>query len=453
MILWFVALPLAIALLLMLLHRLSLTVALLSTITFLAMAIRLLTLREVPDIFVFGRLVTLGHGPRLALAFCFGLLALVMAHAYRVSYGGLSYALTLGAAGLFAASLMVQNSTLRVMILLMGAIPGLILIPTRERRDAILGVRALTLLALSGVLLLVGTWTMEAYAPEMEETLALQLSMGTMIIGFAMLMGVGPFGLWLTPLFRRGAYLAGIMLHVVLGGVLLFFLGHTLQHEGFAEARQLVHVLLLAGGITTCLTGGLGAAVQRSVSGALSYAALADLGMVLIALGLGSQESVTRGVTHFFYRTMGITTVAMVAGFLRHHFGGDNHEHLAGIWQRAPLLLVALTVGGFSLAGLPPTAGFVTRLSLYQALAAEHAAWIPAILVGSLGPGWAFGRCVVAALRPPLVPQGGPAPRYPGLLALPLSLSLLALGIYPQLLTLLPRGWTDLLRAISAFVL
>jgi formate hydrogenlyase subunit 3/multisubunit Na+/H+ antiporter MnhD subunit len=235
--------------------------------------------------------------------------------------------------------------------------------------------------------------------------------------------------------------------------VLLFFLGDTLQHEGFAEARPLVHVLLLAGGIATCLIGGLGAVAQRSVSGVLSYTALADLGMVLVALGLGSQKSVTNGVTHFFYRAVGICAVSMAGGFLRHHFGGDDHQHLAGIWQRAPLLLVALTAGGFSLAGLPPTAGFVTRLSVYQTLAAEHAAWLPAILVGSLGPGWAFGRCVVSALRPPLVPQSGPAPRYPGILALPLSLSLLALGTYPQLLRLLPRGWTDLLRSISAFVL
>ncbi len=452
MILWIVILLLTVALVTALLHRLSLTATLLSAGALLVTAVHLATLREVPDLLVVGRRVTFSPEARMGSAFCFVLLAFTMAHTYRVPQGEFSHALTLSAAGLFAASLMLESNTLKVLTLEMGAILSLALVPIRGHEDAVLGVRALVVVALSGMLLLVGTWTMETYAPTLEQTAMLQLSTGTTMIGFTLLLGVGPFGLWLTPLFRRGAYLAGVVLHIVLGGALLFFLSGVFGEESYVGAQGLIHMLLLVGGMGTCLLGGLGAVAQRSVSGALSYAALADLGVVLVALGLGSPETTTTGIMHFIYRAAGIVVVAMVAGFLRHHLGGDDHEHLAGTWQRAPLLVIALTTGGLSLAGLPPLAGFATRLHLYRALAVEHAAWIPAILMSSMGPAWAFGRCILAMLSPPLVPRGGPSPRYPGLLALPLGLLLLALGLFPHLLMRLPSAWIELLASAAAFV-
>lgn len=452
MILWLGVPLLTVALVTALLRKFSLMAALLSATALLTTAVHLTTMSEVPDLLVVGRRVAFGPGARMGSAFCLALLAPMMIHAYRVPQGEFSYPLTLGAAGLFATSLMFQNHTLTVLSLEMGAILGLATLPIRDRQDAVLGVRGLVLVALSGMLLLMGAWTMEIYAPDLEERAMLQLSTGVTMIGFTLLLGVGPFGLWLTPLFRRGAYLAGVVLHIALGGALLFFLSGVFREEGYVGAQQLIHILLLAGGMGTCLLGGLGAMAQRSVSGALSYAALADLGVVLVFLGLGTPEGATAGIGHFLYRAVGMVVVAMVAGFLRHHFGGDDHEHLAGTWQRAPLLVIALTTGGLSLAGLPPMAGFVTRLSLYQVVAAEHVAWLPPILLSSLGPAWAFGRCILAALSPPLIPQGGPAPRYPGLLALPLGLFLLALGLFPHLLTLLPAPWLDLLASASAFV-
>ncbi len=452
MILWFIILLLAVAIAVSLLSRFPLTAALLSTITLLITAVHLATAGEVPELLLMGRRLTFSPEARLGSAFCFVLLAFVLAHTYRVPQGEFSYALTLSAAGLFAASLIIHNDTLKILTLEMGTIMALALFPIRERQDAVLGARALVLIALAGMLLLVGAWTMETYGPEMERMTMLQLSTAVTMMGFVLLLGVGPFGLWLTPLFRRGAYLAGILLQITLGGALLFFLSGVFREETYAGAQELIHILLLAGGIGTCLLGGVAAMAQRAVSGALSYAALADLGVILVALGLGAPEGATIGILHFMYHAVGVVVVAMVAGFLRYHFGGDDHEHLAGIWQRAPLLVIALTIGGLSLAGLPPMAGFGTRLSLYRMLAVEHSAWIPALLMSSLGPAWAFGRCILATLSPPLIPRGGPSPRYPGLLALPLGLSLLVLGLFPHLLMLLPSAWLDLLASASAFV-
>jgi len=453
MILWFVALPIVMALIVALLHRLSLTAALLSSATFLAMAVRLLTLEPIYAFNILGRHLELSEGARLGLSFCFALLTLMMLYAYRVRQRDLSYAVTLAATGFFVAALMMDSATLAVLWLEMGAVLAVMLIPAGDEKSAMLGMRTLLLLALSGLFLLLAAWTMEPYMPELPQALRLRLGAGALVIGFGIALGIVPFSIWLPPILRSGRLLAAVMLNVVLGGVLLIFLGSMLADPVWAGAQPLIHTLLLGGGIMTCLLGGLGALPQGSISGALAYAALADLGLVFVGLGIGSQESVSAAVLHFAYRALGVVVVGMAAGLFRFRLGGDDHEHLAGAWQRAPLAVIGLIVGGLSLAGLPPMAGFGTRLTLYRALAAEHAPWAGAIVLSSLGAIWAFGRCIVASFMPAIIPQREYPPRWSGLLELPLSLPLLALGLCPQLLSLLPLEWLHLLSSVPGFVL
>jgi len=78
---------------------------------------------------------------------------------------------------------------------------------------------------------------------------------------------------------------------------------------------------------------------------------------------------------------------------------------------------------------------------LYRALAAESAAWTVVVIVASVGPAWAFARCLLAALVSAPTSGQRREPLMPSLLSLALSLSLLLLGISPYLLNGLPSDW------------
>ena len=131
----------------------------------------------------------------------------------------------------------------------------------------------------------------------------------------------------------------------------------------------------------------------------------------------------------------------MAAGILQHSLDGDDVEHLRGGLRRAPRSLVAMAIGGASLAGLPLTAGFATRFVLYRALAAENVLGAVLMVVASIGPAWAFVRCLLAAIVSAPTSGERREPVMPAMLSLALSLSLLLLGIFPHLLNWLPGDW------------
>jgi len=231
------------------------------------------------------------------------------------------------------------------------------------------------------------------------------------------------------------------MISVVVNLTVLMYLGSMLQVTMWPGQSEFYAAILLAGGILTAVAGGIVAFPQQSVHRALAYAALADTGLVLVGLGVGTAVSVRAATLHVALRAVGVVAVSMAAGVLQDSLDGDDIEHLQGGLRRAPRSVLAMAIGGASLAGLPLTAGFATRFVLYRALATESPVWAIAVIVASTGPAWAFTRCLLAALVSAPTSGQRREPLMPSLLSLALSLALLVLGISPYLLNGLPSDW------------
>ena len=116
------------------------------------------------------------------------------------------------------------------------------------------------------------------------------------------------------------------------------------------------------------------------------------------------------------------------------------------------IIVVAALLGGLSLAGLPLTAGFASRLPLYRALARDSLGWAVLLIVCTLGPTWAFIRCLTTSLvSVPNLARNKEAV-LPGVLAVLLGAGLLLLGIWPNAMHVLPQDWwNSVLSGILAF--
>lgn len=440
-ILWLVVLPLVIAVVVLVLRGLPIVVAPLSAATLIVMAIMAVTLRQAGSLLILGRAVGLLPQEAIVLAFDCVLIALILFYSYRVPLNPLTYPLTLVAMGLFAATMMVRNTVLATLLFEVAAVAAALLIPSRRPGAALTGMRVLVLLVLAAPLLLIGAWTTENPSLIPASSPLLRASGIALAIGFGIGLAVVPFQAWLPPVFRYGSPVAGAMLTVVLGNALLLRISTLFQASLRLGGTDLFATLLVGGGLITAVAGGLMALPQRSVSHALAYAAIADLGIALLGLGLGSETGIRIATLHLIYRAVGIVVVSMALGILRTCLDGDEETHLRGAFRRAPLAILSVAIGGFSLAGLPFSAGFSSRLVLYRTLANDHVGWTVALIMASIGPAWAFLRCVAAALFSSPVSGTRREPFLPGALTLLLGLVLLALGIYPQLLTLLPEPW------------
>ena len=447
MIVWLIAGPLMMALVVLPLRRFPLLTVPLSAAALLSMAALSLTFDPSKPLVILGRLLELSPQARMGVAISYVLLASAVLHTLRVPQGPLAHPLTLGAAGFFAGSIVVRNMAIAGLLLQAGIIMAAMLIPSGRSGSAATGIRTLVLLSLAGALFLLASWAEDRLAVHPEEAFLAPVVVVPLVLALGLGLGLVPFHVWLPPVHRQGHPSAAIVLGVFLHTAMFLRLYEMPGALAGPESQDTLSALFLLAGLATCIVGGLGALPQRSVSGSLAHAAIADMGVAIVALGIGTGESSGAAMLHLAYRGIGLVLVSMALGIVRFSLGGDDVDHLRGGFRTAPLAVVGMTIGGLSLAGFPPTAGFLSRLSIWRTLAAQHPGWTAVAIACSLGPLWAFARCAIAALTPARRPEARREPLFSALLMLPLGLALLALGVFPDLLARLPAEWLAVLGA------
>jgi hydrogenase-4 component B len=203
-----------------------------------------------------------------------------------------------------------------------------------------------------------------------------------LIAGFCVKAGLVPFQVWMP----RGYAAAPAPARAVMAGVCVnvgfYGLWRTLALLG-RPPGWLAGILLILGGLSALL-GIAHAAVQNRLSRVIAYSSVENTGLIITGFGValtgaavGNQQIVAVGllaatlqlVTHtvakslLFSSAAGLEVAAGEAGT-----GSDDLEALRGIGRRAPWSGTGLAVGAVTLAGLPPTVGFVSEWFLLEAL-------------------------------------------------------------------------------------
>lgn len=442
MIIWLALVSLAMGLIVLPVRRTPVLAVPLSAAALFGVGVLAATMAGSAPVFIVGRELGLLPAERLTLAFWSLVLGLLLLGSYGAPFEPLSYPVTLGALGMLAAASMLRNLTLAALVLQIGVVLAVLAIPSRQLESAETAIRTLVPLLAAGALLLASSWAIESHALRPGDVSLARLGGTTLILGFGIALAAGPFCFWLVPVFRHGSIPAIVLLGGVLPSIVLLRMESMLQSSTWGRAQALSPGLLLAGGLLTCVIGGVGAISQRSLRPALAFAAIADLGVVLASLGMERGPS---ALLHLAHRGLGMALVCMATAVLEGCLGGSDIRELRGAVKYAPIAVVGLIVGGASLAGLPPMAGFSSRLPLYRALALERPSWMAALVLSSVGPGWAFLRIASAALSPVNVPGARRESPWSATWILLLGTLVVALGIMPGLVGLLPTDWLEIL--------
>ena len=200
------------------------------------------------------------------------------------------------------------------------------------------------------------------------------------VIGFGAKVGLLPFQVWVpigypaAPGPTRAA-LAGLAANVGFYG-LWRFLGIL----GRPPAWLAVVVLVLGG--FTALVGICFAAVQSRLNRAIAYSSVENAGMILVGYGvaLAGAASDRPGIIAVGLLAASLQVVAHAVAksglyasgaFLIAEHGSDDLETLRGAGRRAPVSGATFALGSLTLAGLPPTIGFVSEWFLLEALLQE----------------------------------------------------------------------------------
>lgn len=195
-------------------------------------------------------------------------------------------------------------------------------------------------------------------------------AVGLILIGFLFKVAAFPFHSW-TPDVYEGTPtpLAGFMstagklaAFVALGVFMqkLNFFGNALGEGGDPKIIQVIAIAALL----TMIYGNVVAARQQNIKRMLAYSSIAHSGYIL--LGLCAGEAGFEAITFymFIYTLMNIGAFGMV-GMAEKNYEDTNLDSWRGLGTKAPYFAAALSVFLFSLAGIPPLAGFMAKYQVF----------------------------------------------------------------------------------------
>ena len=131
-----------------------------------------------------------------------------------------------------------------------------------------------------------------------------------------------------------------------------------------AEWRQIIVFIAVA----SMLLGAFAAINQSNIKRLMAYSSIGHIGYALIGLAAGTPEGV-RGVLIYMaiYLAMNVGAFACILSMRRKSGMVEGIEDLAGLSRTQPGMALALAVFMFSLAGVPPMAGFFGKLYVFIA--------------------------------------------------------------------------------------
>jgi NADH-quinone oxidoreductase subunit N len=213
--------------------------------------------------------------------------------------------------------------------------------------------------------------------------------------GFAFKVAAVPFHMWVPDVYDgapapvTGFMAAGVKAaaFATLVRILVAGFGDPSAALGSHGWRELVAGLA----ILTMLAGNLLAVPQRSVKRMLAYSSIAHAGYLLVAVASmassASRADATQGLL-FYLAAYGATivgafgVVAVIERKLQQDGLSDDLSSWAGLSEKHPALAAAMSLFMISLAGVPPTAGFMAKLTVFRS--AIEAGLAPLAIFGVL---------------------------------------------------------------------
>ena len=261
-----------------------------------------------------------------------------------------------------------------------------------------------------------------------------------LLCGFAFKLAVVPFHMWSPDVYQGApAPVTALIATGSKGAVIAVLL--RLLSAGAAEETSLASIFA-ALAVATMFVGNLLALLQTDIKRLLAYSSIAHIGYLLVALATGATNG---GAAVVFYMiTYVATTLGAfgVVGVLSNTAAADVADLGAyrGLGRRRPALAAALGVMLLSLAGVPPTGGFLAKFTVLSAAVGAGRSGLALAMVAASAIGvFYYLRVLVVMYMEPERATGAPptavAPAQ-GFLGTAVALTalvlvVLAIGVYP----------------------
>tara|TARA_B100000767_G_scaffold153721_1_gene144535 strand:- start:502 stop:1998 length:1497 start_codon:yes stop_codon:yes gene_type:complete len=221
----------------------------------------------------------------------------------------------------------------------------------------------------------------------MEDNRALIAGFGFMIVGIMVKAAVFPLHIWLPRAYAYAPSAVSILLAATATKASLYILARIL-FSVFLPTEDLVSFtltyIILPLSIFAMFAGTIMAIYEKDIKRLLAHSSIAQIGYITLAFSIGTKSSVAAGFIHMSNHAlikgglfMAITSISY---YIQKRVTIDN---LSGLGKAMPITFFCFIICSLSLAGLPLTAGFISKLYLIKSAISSEGLWLSFMILFS----------------------------------------------------------------------
>jgi NADH-quinone oxidoreductase subunit N len=199
------------------------------------------------------------------------------------------------------------------------------------------------------------------------------------VAGLAFKISAVPFHMW-TPDVYEGAPTPVTAMFAVAPKIAAISLTVSVLMGPFRPLLVQWQQIIIVASIMSMVLGAFAALRQQNIKRLMAYSSIGNVGYVLLGLASGTEKGVQSVVFYLsIYLVMTLGVFAVILMMKRKNVMVESVSDLAGLGKTHPMMALAMLIFMFSLAGIPPLAGFWGKLYIFMAAIEAKLFW-PAVL-------------------------------------------------------------------------
>jgi NADH-quinone oxidoreductase subunit N len=188
------------------------------------------------------------------------------------------------------------------------------------------------------------------------------------LVGLAFKISAVPFHMWAPDVYQGSPTTVTLFFTMVpkIAALTVFIRFLYVPFLNLIDQWQMIIVFL---SIASMLFGAIAAIGQTNIKRLIAYSSIGHIGYTLAGLATGSNEGIQSSIVYIsIYIIMNLALFSCLLMLKRNNEYYEEIEDLSGLSKNHPLLSLSLLIILFSLAGIPPLAGFFAKFYIFKAV-------------------------------------------------------------------------------------
>ncbi|MEG3638135.1 NADH-quinone oxidoreductase subunit NuoN [Magnetococcus sp. PR-3] len=200
---------------------------------------------------------------------------------------------------------------------------------------------------------------------------ALTMGLILVIAGLSFKIAAAPFHMW-APDVYEGAPTSVTAFMAAMPKIAAFAVLFRVLADTFGSMHNIWGPILVLLAILSMAVGSLAALGQSNIKRLLAYSSIGHVGYALIGLAVGNEMGYKSVLVYLtIYIFMNVGAFALILALNKEGFG-DEIDDYKGLSAKRPGLALLMGIFMFSMAGIPPLAGFMAKLQIFMAAVDAH---------------------------------------------------------------------------------